>query len=119
MQADIVAIAIAFILGFGARFVALPPLVGYLVAGFALYAAGMRPSVTLLEFSEIGVTLLLFSIGLKLRLGSLLMPQIWGVASLHMAITVALASLFLAIHLAHLVRVLLQGSARVDAAPAP
>jgi len=95
MQADIVAIAIAFILGFGARFVALPPLVGYLVAGFALYAAGMRPSVTLLEFSEIGVTLLLFSIGLKLRLGSLLMPQIWGVASLHMAITVALASLFL------------------------
>ena len=45
MQADIVAIAIAFILGFGARFVALPPLVGYLVAGFALYAAGMRVNV--------------------------------------------------------------------------
>ncbi|MEA2078384.1 MAG: cation:proton antiporter family protein [Pseudomonadota bacterium] len=95
MQADIVAIAIAFILGLGARFVGLPPLVGYLIGGFALYAAGMRASVTLLEFSEMGVTLLLFSIGLKLRLGTLLMPQIWGVASLHMAITVALASLFI------------------------
>ncbi|MEN8761768.1 MAG: cation:proton antiporter family protein [Thiogranum sp.] len=95
MQADIIAIAIAFILGFGVRFVGLPPLVGYLIAGFSLYAAGMRPSVTLLEFSEMGVTLLLFSIGLKLRLGSLLMPQIWGVASLHMALTVALSALFL------------------------
>ena len=95
MQADIIAIAVAFILGLGARFVGLPPLVGYLVAGFVLYGAGMRVSITLQEFSEMGVTLLLFSIGLKLRLGSLLMPQIWGVASLHMAITVALASLFI------------------------
>ena len=91
MHADIIAIGVAFILGLGARFVGLPPLVGYLVAGFILYSAGGRVTETLLEFSEIGVTLLLFSIGLKLRLGSLLMPQIWAVASLHMAISVAMA----------------------------
>ena len=95
MQADIIAIAVAFILGLGVRLVGLPPLVGYLIAGFILYGAGMRASVTLQEFSEMGVTLLLFSIGLKLRLGSLLMPQIWAVASLHMVITVVLASLFI------------------------
>ncbi len=95
MQADIIAIAVAFFLGFGARFVGLPPLVGYLIAGFVLYEAGMRASVTLLEFAQMGVTLLLFTIGLKLRLGSLLMPQIWGVAALHMVTTVAVASLFL------------------------
>ena len=93
MQADIIAIAVAFILGLGMRSVGLPPLVGYLIAGFILYGAGMRASVTLQEFSEMGVTLLLFSIGLKLRLGSLLMPQIWGVASLHMAITIGVAAL--------------------------
>ena len=92
MHADIIAIGIAFILGLGARFVGLPPLLGYLVAGFILYSAGGRVTQTLLEFSEIGVTLLLFSIGLKLRVGNLLMPQVWAVASLHMAIAVAVAS---------------------------
>ena len=30
MQADIIAIAVAFFLGLGVRFVGLPPLVGYL-----------------------------------------------------------------------------------------
>ena len=92
MQADIVAIAVAFILGFGARLVGLPPLVGYLVAGFLLFGLGMEASPILQEFSEIGVTLLLFSIGLKLRLASLLMPQIWAVASLHMLVSVVLFS---------------------------
>ncbi len=35
MQSDIIAIAIAYILGLAARAVGLPPLVGYLLAGFA------------------------------------------------------------------------------------
>lgn len=60
----------------------LPPLVGYLIAGFVLYGAGMQATVTLREFAEIGVSLLLFSIGLKLRVGNLLMPQVWALASL-------------------------------------
>ena len=84
MQADIVAISTAFAFGIGARLVGLPPLVGYLVAGFVLFGFGMQATDTLNEFAEMGVTLLLFSIGLKLRLGSLLRPQIWAVASLHM-----------------------------------
>jgi predicted Kef-type K+ transport protein len=95
MHADIIAIGVAFVLGLGARFVGLPPLIGYLIAGFILYGAGGRVTPTLTEFSEIGVTLLLFSIGLKLRVGNLLMPQIWAVASLHMAITVIVTSLMI------------------------
>jgi predicted Kef-type K+ transport protein len=90
MQADIIAIGMAFLFGLAARFGGLPPLVGYLIAGFVLFAAGMEATPTLLEFSHIGVTLLLFSIGLKMRIGSLLMPQVWGVASLHMGMTVLL-----------------------------
>lgn len=95
MQSDIIAIAIAYILGLAARLVGLPPLVGYLLAGFGLYASGGQLTPTLKEFSEIGVTLLLFSIGLKLRLSSLLMPQIWAVASLHMLASVVAISAFM------------------------
>ncbi|MGD8842717.1 MAG: cation:proton antiporter [Gammaproteobacteria bacterium] len=92
MQSDIIAIGIAYASGLAARSVGLPPLVGYLITGFGLYAGGGRITPTLAEFSEMGVTLLLFSIGLKLRLGSLLMPQIWAVASLHMVAAVAMTT---------------------------
>ena len=36
------------------------------------------------------VTLLLFSIGLKLRIRTLLKPEVWAVASAHMLITVGI-----------------------------
>ncbi len=85
---DIVSISSAFLLGLVARQFGMPPLVGYLIAGFILYASGIRISETISDFAEMGVTLLLFSIGLKLSVGSLLKPQIWAVASLHMLITV-------------------------------
>jgi predicted Kef-type K+ transport protein len=95
MQPDIIAIGIAYALGIVARFIGLPPLVGYLVAGFVLYAGGGQLTPTLKEFSNLGVTLLLFTIGLKLRVKNLLMPQIWAVASVHMVITIAVAALFI------------------------
>jgi len=95
MQSDIAALGIAYALGLAARFIGLPPLIGYLVAGFVLYAGGGVLTPTLKDFSEMGVTLLLFSIGLKLQIRSLLMPQIWAVASLHMIVTVILAALFI------------------------
>jgi len=81
---EILAIGVAFVFGLGVLQLGLPPLVGYLVAGFILFGLGMQSTPTLNLFSELGVTLLLFTIGLKLRLRSLLMPQIWGVAGLHM-----------------------------------
>lgn len=97
VQSDIIAIGIAYASGLAARSVGLPPLVGYLLAGFGLYAGGSRLTPTLEEFSDMGVTLLLFTIGLKLRLGSLLMPQIWAVAMLHMLAMVALITGFIVV----------------------
>ncbi len=97
MNADIAAIGAAFLLGLCARTLGLPPLVGYLIAGFVLYAVGMTSTETLQNFANMGVTLLLFSIGLKLRLGNLLMPQIWAVASLHMLVTVLLFTIVLVV----------------------
>ncbi len=87
---DIVSISSAFLLGLIARQFGLPPLVGYLIAGFVLYASGIRITETISSFAEMGITLLLFSIGLKLHVGSLLKPQVWAVASLHMLVTIIL-----------------------------
>ena len=85
-----IAILVAFILGFLARRVGLPPLVGFLVGGFVLHAIGEDGGDTLPRLGEMGVYLLLFSIGLKLRPRSLLRLEVWGVASLHMAIVITL-----------------------------
>ena len=46
--------------------VGLPPMVGFLVAGFAYNFAGLEAPEGLQTISDLGVTLLLFSIGLKL-----------------------------------------------------
>ena len=77
----------AFGLGFVAQRISLPPLVGYLAAGFVLHAFGHESSATIDEISDLGVLLLLFAIGLKLKLSTLARPVVWGGASLHMAVT--------------------------------
>ena len=83
-------ISTAFLLGFAVRQVGLPPLVGFLLAGFALNALGAEGGAFLQEVSDLGVTLLLFTIGLKFKVKSLLQPEIWAGTTLHMTITVAL-----------------------------
>ncbi len=86
---DPVWISVAFVLGLGARQMGLPPLVGFLIAGFVLNGIGFELTERLEEVASLGVTLLLFTIGLKLNLRSLLRPEVWAVASLHMGITIA------------------------------
>ncbi|MCG6942968.1 MAG: cation:proton antiporter [Thiohalocapsa sp.] len=83
-------IAVAFGAGVAAKQYGLPPLVGYLVAGFVLHGLGAESGPLIETLSELGVTLLLFTIGLKLKPKSLAAPQVWGVASLHMVAIVAL-----------------------------
>ncbi len=58
------------------RQVGLPPLVGFLAAGFVLQACGVEGGETLQTIADLGVQLLLFSIGLKLNLRRLLRPEI-------------------------------------------
>jgi len=79
---------IALVLGLVARQIHLPPLVGFLCAGFLLHALGVEGGAVLQKFASLGVTLLLFTIGLKLRLRNLLAPEVWGTASVHMALLV-------------------------------
>ena len=64
----------------------LPPLVGFLAAGFVL--AGMdAPELPGLDTAaSLGVTLLLFKIGLKLDVRVLLRREVWFTATAHMLI---------------------------------
>ena len=66
--------------------IGLPPLIGYLVAGFVLFLFGIdESSLPLLEqLAELGVTLLLFAIGLKLDIRSLFKAEVWAGSSLHL-----------------------------------
>ncbi len=81
-------LAIAFIFGLGARLIGLPPMVGFLVAGFLLHALGVRSDEVIREIADFGVVLLLFTIGLKLKVKGLVRPEVWAGASVHMLITV-------------------------------
>ena len=86
-------IAFAFVLGLLARFIGLPPLVGYLGAGFALAGLGARVGVgiedsqILAHIAHLGVLLLLFTVGLKLKLGNLVRREVIGGGLLHFAIS--------------------------------
>jgi predicted Kef-type K+ transport protein len=82
----------AFGLGLLARQAGLPPLVGFLVAGFLLHAAGVEPAPEVTEIGEIGVWLLLFTVGLKLRFKSLARQEVWATALVHLAIVGGLAA---------------------------
>jgi predicted Kef-type K+ transport protein len=87
-------IGIAFMCGLAVRLIGLPPLVGFLVAGFLLNIVGAEGGEFLRITADLGVTLLLFSIGLKLRLQSLARPEVWGVAVIHMSVMTALLAGF-------------------------
>lgn len=69
-------IAAAFVLGLAVRAVGLPTLVGYLAAGFGLRAAGVEGGPALEHVAHLGVLLLLFSVGLKLRLATLVRREV-------------------------------------------
>jgi predicted Kef-type K+ transport protein len=83
-------LAIAFLCGFAIKMVGLPPLVGFLMAGFLLNILGVEGGEFLSAMADLGITLLLFSIGLKLKLKTLARPEVWGVASLHMTMVTLL-----------------------------
>ena len=85
---DVTWISLAFVLGFLARYINLPPLVGFLATGFVLNYLGITSGETLQKLADLGITLLLFTVGLKLNLKVLIRPQVWSVTILHISIII-------------------------------
>ncbi len=73
----------AFLGGLGARLLRLPPLLGFLVAGFALAAFGVENHAMIDTMAQLGVALLLFGIGLHLDIRQLARREVWATAVLH------------------------------------
>lgn len=80
---DFLWILVAFLCGFVVKQLGMPPLVGYLFAGFGLHAAGVEPAQSLETLAEMGITLMLFTIGLKINVKALLKPEVWASSALH------------------------------------
>jgi predicted Kef-type K+ transport protein len=84
---DPIIVITALICGMVSRAIRMPALIGYLAAGFVLHEFGVTGGELLDTLAEMGITLLLFSIGLKLQPKGLLAPQVWGSTLLHLLAT--------------------------------
>ncbi len=87
---DLLWIGMAFILGLISKRMGLPPMVGFLIAGFVLSSQSNIDGNLLNKMADMGITLLLFTIGLKINPKNILRPQVWGVTLLHTTVVVVL-----------------------------
>ena len=85
-------IIVALLAGLICRRLNYPPMLGYLLAGFIAHELGYGSIDKIAPIADLGILLLLFTIGLKLNLKELAAAQVWGVALLHMLIAVALTA---------------------------
>lgn len=80
----------AFICGLSVKIVGIPPLVGYLVAGFLLNFAGYQLTDDLTKIANLGITIMLFTIGLKLHIRDLSKREVWAGSITHTLIWVGI-----------------------------
>lgn len=90
-----IVLLVALASGLVASAIRLPPLVGFLAAGFALNAAGVAPIDGLDTLADLGVTLLLFGIGLRLDVRVLARREVWLTSLAHMGVSSLLAWAYL------------------------
>ena len=93
MDVELFALLVAFVLGFMMRLVGLPPMIGFLLAGFVLKFFGVDSSTTIEEVGQLGILLLLFTIGLKLNVKNLFRGHNWQGGTIHVVLTMVLMSL--------------------------
>ncbi|MBL34753.1 MAG: potassium transporter Kef [Oceanospirillaceae bacterium] len=87
---DYLWVLVAFAFGFGVKQLGMPPLVGFLLAGFGLHAIGVEPTGSLNTLADLGITLMLFTIGLKLNISALLKKEVLVTTLAHTSIWVVL-----------------------------
>jgi len=90
---DAIWLSTAFLMGFAVRRFHLPALIGFLLTGLILnYFNLVQGNINnfLDTLSSLGVMLLLFTIGLKIKVSSIFRPEVWVTASVHMVLSVIL-----------------------------
>ena len=98
MSLDLVLmLSVAVIGGLLAHLLRLPPLVGFLVAGFVLAGLGVTSTPALDTLADLGVVLLLFAIGLKFDVRVLGRREVLGVSVLHAVLSIGLVLGLLAV----------------------
>ncbi|WP_262963760.1 cation:proton antiporter family protein [Methylobacter psychrophilus] len=90
---EFVWISTAYMIGLIASRLSLPPLVGYLVAGYVLHGLDIAPLPNLAHLADIGIELLLFSVGLKLKPSSLLRSEVLSVGGSHLLLVTGVSAL--------------------------
>ena len=76
METIAIYLVVVFGCGFVARLMHLPTLIGYLASGFILHAPGIEALPVVDSLADLGVTILLFTIGLKLDVRMLLRREV-------------------------------------------
>lgn len=94
---DVVAtyLGVIFACGLAAWLIRLPPVIGFLAAGFVLNAIHAEEVVGLPLVAEIGVALMLFAVGLRLDLRSLVARTVWLGGGIHTVLLTAVGAGFL------------------------
>ncbi|RNC83307.1 MAG: hypothetical protein ED557_11450 [Balneola sp.] len=85
---EILWLGLAYVLGMIFQAMRLPPLVGYLVAGILLSISGIHLETDVIhEVGHLGVLLLLFTVGLHLRLKNIIQPEVFGAGGIHLVVS--------------------------------
>ncbi len=87
---EIVWLGAAYGTGLLARTLRLPVLVGFLAAGLLLALFGVTSTQTLKDIGDLGVIFLLFTVGLHMRVKSILRPEVLGVGTIHMLLSIGI-----------------------------
>jgi len=90
---ELIWISTAYLTGLIASRLSFPPLVGYLVAGYVLHGLEIAALPNMAHLADIGIELLLFSVGLKLKPSSLLRNEVLSVGGTHLLLVTGISAL--------------------------
>ncbi|WP_448568765.1 cation:proton antiporter domain-containing protein [Thalassotalea ganghwensis] len=88
-------ILFAFICGLLTKLISLPPSIGFLAAGFILHALGFESDQLITDLANLGITLMLFTVGLKLNIKDLVKNEIWLGSLSHTTMWMAIGLFFI------------------------
>jgi len=107
---EVIFLGSAYFIGLIANRLFLPPLVGYLLAGYVLNFFEITTSPTLNHLADVGIELLLFTVGLKIKPRSLIKREVLSVGGLHLVIVTAFSVALFLLQNGHLTGGLILGA---------